>query len=254
MNATTHAEAILLSLGITSPREINLEAIAWTRGAVINYRPLQRCEATIVGSQRRAVISVNSQSCPERQRFSIGHELGHWHHHKGQLLFCSGRDIENCAYDPLNPERHADEFASDLLLPNYMLLPKLRKIRRPTLAATRELAGEFCASQTAMLLKITLSNQFPMMIVCHDTTGRRWFRGAPSVQRWWFPRKDLDRETFAAGILFEGASEQRLPNKVPAEAWFDFNGCDRFEVDEQSFMLPNREVLTVLRLPDEALG
>ena len=38
------------------------DAIAWTRGAVVNYRPIDNCEATIVGSNRRAVISVNSRS------------------------------------------------------------------------------------------------------------------------------------------------------------------------------------------------
>jgi hypothetical protein len=31
-------------------------------------------------------------------------------------------------------------------------------------------------------------------------------------------------------------------------------GCDRFEVEEQSFLLPDEEVLTVLKLPDEAIA
>jgi Zn-dependent peptidase ImmA (M78 family) len=88
MIALTAAERILKSLGIESPGEIDLEAIAWTRGAVVNYRPLDRCEATIVGSKRRAVIAVNSRSPPDRRRFSLAHELGHWHHHKGRMLFC----------------------------------------------------------------------------------------------------------------------------------------------------------------------
>ena len=47
MIALTPAERVLQSLGIESPAEIDLEAIAWTRGAVVNYRPLDRCEATI---------------------------------------------------------------------------------------------------------------------------------------------------------------------------------------------------------------
>ena len=40
---------------------------------------------------------------------------------------------------------------------------------------------------------------------------------------------------------------------MPAEAWFDFKGCDRSQVEEQSFLLPNEEVLTILKLPDEAI-
>ena len=38
-----------------------------------------------------------------------------------------------------------------------------------------------------------------------------------------------------------------------ADAWFDFRNVDRFEIQEQSFLLPNDEVLTLLILPDEAL-
>jgi hypothetical protein len=64
----------------------------------------------------------------------------------------------------------------------------------------------------------------------------------------------LDPQTFAADMLFNGATEQRFPRKMGADAWFDFKGCDRFEVEEQSFLLPNDEILTVLKLPDEAIA
>lgn len=50
------------------------------------------------------------------------------------MLFCGGRDVCNFANGPLNPERQADAFASDLILPNYLLGPRLRRIKRPTLA------------------------------------------------------------------------------------------------------------------------
>ena len=149
MTAVTAAERILLALGVSDPTEIDLEAIAWSRGALVEYRPLDGCDATIVGSARKAVIAV-SRSNPERRRFSIGHELGHWHHHRGRILFCGSKDVENQEDDALNPERHADTFASDLILPNYLLHPRLRKIRRITLAVAREIGDEFSASLTAV--------------------------------------------------------------------------------------------------------
>jgi Zn-dependent peptidase ImmA (M78 family) len=255
MTALTPAERTLLDLGIAEPKDIDLEAIAWTGGAVVNYRPLDNCEATIVGSKRRAVISVNSRSKPERRRFSLAHELGHWHHHRGRVLFCGKNDVCNFENDALHPERQADGFASDLILPTYMVDPRLRKMKRLTLAAARELADEFCASLTATLFKMTLLNRFPMMIVCHNKTKRRWFESSPMLQPWWkWPTKTLDRQTFAADMLFNGAAEQNFPRKMPADAWFDFKGCDRHEVEEQSFLLPDEEVLTVLKLPDVAIA
>jgi hypothetical protein len=254
MTALTPAERILKSLGIEAPGEIDLEAIAWTRGAVVDCRPLDRCEATIVGSKRRAVIAVNSRSSPERRRFSLAHELGHWHHHKGRMLFCGGRDVCNFANSPLDPERQADAFASDLILPNYLLGPRLRRIKRPTLAAAREIAEEYSASLTATLFKITVVNRFPIVIACYDRARRRWFERAPMIQPWWFPLDSLDRASFAANMLFGGAAEESFPRKMPADAWFGFKGCDRFEVEEQSFRLPDDQVLTVLRLPDAAVA
>lgn len=248
------AERMLQALGLTEPSEIDLDAIAWTRGAAVNYRPMDGCEATIIGSNRRAVIAVNSRSSPERRRFSLAHELGHWHFHRGRALFCDKNDVCNFENGALNPERQADSFASDLILPNYMLLPRLRKMKRPTLAAARELADEFSASLTATLLKMTLSNRFPMAIVCHNRERRRWFERAPMIQRWWFPARALDRQTFAADMLFNGAAEQTFPRKMGADAWFDFDGADRHEVDEQSFLLPEGEVLSILMLPDAAIS
>ena len=210
MNSAIPAERMLIDLGISEPKEIDLDAIAWTRGAIVNYRPIDNCEATIVGSKRRAVISVNSRSMPERRRFSLAHELGHWHHHRGRILFCGKNDVCNFANDALNPERQADSFASDLILPGFMIEPRLRKIKRPTLAAARELAGEFHASLTATLVKMTILNHFPMVIVCHNKTDRRWFERSNIIQPWWFPARSLDPQTFAADMLFNGATEQRF--------------------------------------------
>lgn len=56
------------------------------------------------------------------------------------------------------------------------------------------------------------------------------------------------------GMLFNDAAELNFPRKMPADAWFGFKGCDRFEIEEQSFGLPDDEVLTILKLPDEAVA
>lgn len=248
------AERILQELGIECPQDIDLEAIAWTLGAAVKYRPLDKCEAMIVGGERRALITVNSKAIPARRRFSIAHEIGHWHHHRGRILFCGARDIENPAEDALNPEKQADQFASDLILPGFMVRPRMIKMKRPTLAAVREIADAFDASDTATLLKIIDLDHFPILAVCHNKERRRWFRRAPMIPGWWFPRQELDHESFAFEMLFGGADESAYPRKIGAEAWFEFRGVDRFEVQEQSFLLPNEEVLTLLVLPEEALG
>jgi hypothetical protein len=248
MIAVSLAERILISLGISSPKDIDLEAIAWHLGAAVRYRPMHGCEATIVGLKKRAVISINSRSLPVRQRFSIGHEIGHWCHHRGRVLLCSSRDVENPG-SPLNPERQADDFASDLILPSYMLRPRLQKERRLTLTVARDIGNDFDASVTATLLKVVKSNQFPIIVTCYTRAGRQWCARADMVPGWWFPKRTLDPETFAHEILVGRASDDSFPRKIGADAWFDFKNCDRYEIQEQSMSLPNGQVLSLLTIP-----
>jgi hypothetical protein len=184
----------------------------------------------------------------------LAHELGHWHFHKGRVLYCGPGDVETSGVaDIFNPERQADDFASDLILPNYLFRPLAVKLRKPTLSLVREIADEFQASMTATYLKLTQANLFPLIVVCHGKAGRRWFRRAQSIANWWFPRADLDSESFAFDMVFKKVSERSYPSKIGADAWFDFCNCDRYEIFEQSFHLPNEEVLTVLTLPADAL-
>jgi Zn-dependent peptidase ImmA (M78 family) len=254
MSAVSAAERLLMGLGITRPEEIDLDAIAWHQGAAVKYRRMDAADATIVGTPRRAVIAVNSSTSPARQRFSLAHELGHWHYHRGQVLFCVPADIGNFAGGPLDPERQADAFASDLILPRYLFRPKVLKLKRPTLAFARQIADEFSASMTATLTKIVNEDRFPMVLVCHNKSRRRWFRRSMMVPQYWFPRDDLDVQTFAFEILHSKGREDAFPRKNGAGAWFDFKNVDRYEIFEQSFPLPDDEVLTVLTIPQEGLG
>jgi Zn-dependent peptidase ImmA (M78 family) len=254
MKALRPAERMLVALGIERPDQIDLEAVAWTSGAAVKYRPLDQCEAMIVGTARRAIITVNGNALPTRKRFSLAHEIGHWHLHRGRVLVCGANDIGNLAHRALNPENQADQFASDLILPDYMLRPRVAKMKRPTLSSAREIADEFKASLTATLLSLADRDHFPIIIVCHNRQRRRWFSRAPMVPGWWFPKDDLDCESLAFEMLFGGAAESPYPRKIGADAWFEFRGVDRYEVQEQCFLLPNEEVLTLLMLPGEGLG
>lgn len=254
MNTPTRGESVLLSLGIERPEQIDLEAVAWSLGAIVKYRPMDKAEATIVGNGRNAVIAVNSDSRPVRQRFSIAHEVGHWQLHRRRLLYCAAGDIGNPSGDPLNPERQADDFASDLLLPDYLFRPRLAKLGRVRLKEIDEIAEEFQASRTATLIKAVDASRFPVILACYGKQGLRWWKAARIVPGWWKLQRRLDEETFAGRMLFAGASEELWPRRMPAEAWFDFRGADRYEVQEQSFSLPGEEVLAVITIPEAGLG
>ncbi len=84
LNAT---QDVLKELGVTEPSEIDVDAIAWSLGVRVKYRPLDGCEARITGNGDKAIITVNSRSSRRRKRFSVAHELGHWKYDRGRI-FC----------------------------------------------------------------------------------------------------------------------------------------------------------------------
>ena len=251
MTTPTVAEAILRSLGVTEPAEIDLEAVAWTLGARVRYRPLDGCEARIIGNGDRAIITVNSRSPHRRQRFSLGHELGHWQHHRGRLLVCRASEIGGPVRQGTALERTADVFAADLLMPRYLFRAAARRHPKLNFQAVRAMADLFDVSLTAAAIRLVEERHSPAVLVCHGPQGRKWFTSSPDVPDRWFPRADLDPAGFALDVLFGRRAEDRHPRRIGADAWFDRSEADRYEVHEQTIRTAADEILTLVLVADE---
>lgn len=248
----THPERLLRSFGIESPGDIDLEAIAWELGAKVRIRSLKTCEARIVGRNGLAVITVDAGKPLRRRRFSIAHELGHWQRHRGRCLICRPQDIGSQQQRTANdPERLADEYASDLILPRYLLEPMLSDVPRLTIKSLTEVADEFQASRPATLIKVVASGRFPILMVCTTRAGRRYFNASPSVPRRWFPRTDVSPDSLAFDMLFGGKLESGVPRPVKASAWFD-RDVGGYTILEQSFR-SGGEILSILTLTDKKM-
>lgn len=89
------ADALLQDLGITEPDELDLRIIAQHCKATILFQPLEGCAARITGNEERAIITIDSNSRVERQRFSAGHELGHWMLDRGKVSLFHARILSS---------------------------------------------------------------------------------------------------------------------------------------------------------------
>ena len=247
------AERVLKTLGVTDPSEIDLEAIAWHLGARIKICELDGCEARILGYEDRAIIRVDRRRSPRRRRFSCAHELGHWHHHRGQMLFCRSDDIGNSRPGASALERVADAYAADLLLPRYLFQSLARQRAKLNFRMTKELADLFQASQTSVAIRLIEVRHSPAILVCHGTNGMAWFRRSDDVPDRWFPRRDLDPESFAFELLFGNVMEQAHPRVIGADAWFDRYDAGQYEIHEQSIKIDNAMILTYLLIEDDAM-
>lgn len=170
MIGATPVELILKRLGITEPQEIDLEAIAWDLAVRVRYRPLSGCEARIIGTTDQAIITVNSRSSHRRRRFSIGHELGHWHYDRGRVLLCQAEEIGRVGTGALSRERAADRFASSLLMPDYILRPIARAYPKADFQTVRAMADIFDTSSTATAIRLTEGGCFPLCL-CATARG-----------------------------------------------------------------------------------
>lgn len=245
------AERLLQELGITEPDEIDLEAIAYHVNARVRYRSLDGCEARIIGKGDEAIITVNANSTYRRKRFSIAHELGHWHHHRGKCLTC--RVEEYRPRDVLSPERVADSYAADLLMPNYLFRPLARHQSKLTFKTVAALANIFNTSNSATAIRLVECDHSPALLVCHGPKGRKWFTRAPSVPQRWFPQDNLGADSYAFGIQFGGNPDDPIPRKIGADAWFDRWDAERFEVYEQTIRSGPEETLTTVLISDPAM-
>jgi hypothetical protein len=250
----TPAERLLIELGVSSPKEIDLEAIAWDAGAEVRYAPLDSCEARIIGFGNRAIITVEESSIPARKRFSVGHELGHWKFHRGRSFVCRKDDIgTRLARDANDPERIADAYSADLLMPAFLIRPLARKMGRFTFEAVDELRDQFQVSREAMTRRMIDIEPEPAVLIRHSSRKMIWFRRTRSVPDRWFPRNEIDAESGAMEVLY-GAAQRSRRQIIGADAWFyERSGSEDLEVFEQSQKLSNGDVMTIVTFKSECM-
>lgn len=230
------AERLLLDLGITEPDEIDVEVIAYLAGAIVQYRPLPCGDARILGVGDRAIITVAAAASPARQRFSVAHELGHWHHHRGRLLACHATD----QLDPASlgdVEREADRYAASLLMPGFMMMPFVDAVP-VSMALAHQVAERFRVSLLAATLRLVDVHTGAFAIVVEGVDGRRWFKRSPALDPRWF--------LWAAGPSGGQAGDGRAR---PAVHWYRGIGLAGLHVAHEMQPLMDGSILHVIGTP-----
>lgn len=242
--------ALLKELGITEPEDIHIEAIAEYCSATIVYESLEGCEARIIGYADQAIITVNIASPRERQRFSAGHELGHWMRDRGNIAFaCIGKMFAT-EWSADNPEQRANRYAADLLLPESMFRPRAES-REITFATVIDLAATFQMSRTATAIRLVELGSFPALIVCNELGQRKWFVRGPDVPKVIWPQDKPGHNTLAYDLL-HGAAVPSGSVDVWADEWINHPHADRYSLREDSIRITSNLVLSLLWWKDES--
>ena len=251
MTPGQRAEARIAELGIRDPKELDVEAIAFDAGVAVRYEPLVGCEATLVGRGRRAIATIRNSPVRGRERFSIGHELGHWEMHRGRSFRCGVDEPALNLESNVTLEREADEFSSHLLMPKPLFNPAVLSFRWPTIAQLQEVAEIFQTSQSATLIRLAKVDTFPVIVASYSRQ-RLWYCAAPHVPRRWRLKAALDEDSFAHELLARG-TQSSTPRKQSADAWFENDDADEYELLEQCVPGMPGKILVVLYLSDAGM-
>jgi len=231
---------------ISEPKEIDLEAVAMARGALVISGSLRGCDARLIRKGLKGIIRVSDNLTDGQKRFAIAHELGHWEMHQGisQWNLCANEHIVN--YNSSPPELQASAFASEFLMPTKLFRP-LCEEAEPNLNLIKQLANDFGTGLTAAALRFIELNENPCMVAVSNGKRIRWWRKNDKCGNVWFKSKqEIAESTLAARCIGQKIRDQG--ESVPYSAWFKHAASDdRDTVFEQSIKLGNYDtVLTLL--------
>jgi len=244
------ATKILDEFGISSPDEIDVNAIAQYFGATVVAEPLHGSAARILGVGDRAFITVDSRSVHARQRFSAAHELGHWMMDRGKLcgFTCTEKQLVT-GWSGDNPERRANRFAADLLMPTYLFAPAA-KHKQMTFATVRELCQTFETSITATAIRLVEAGSFPAMVVCSTSNGIKW-KSRPHDFPSAIELHDQPGKYTNAAELLSGRQPEVNPVRVEASDWLSTPRSKHYSIIEDSMLIYENTVLSLLWWKDE---
>ena len=240
------AEQIIKELNIRNPSELRVRNIAMTRGMFVKEQVIDGAEGRLLRKGNRGIITIN-KNIPEegRKRFAIAHEIGHFElHTKSQIVFCSDQDMLGWKNNNTQ-ETEANTFAANLLMPEALFVPFLKKNKTPDMKSVVSLSRKFKTTITATALQYVRLSAEPCAVVISQNGVIKWYQKSSDFNFHVKVGEAVHSESYA----FEFFNDGKLPDTtetVPAFAWIAGRLIEDSDIKESSFPLPRYN--TVLSL------
>lgn len=139
---------------------VPVEKIATAQGIQIQKSPARdEVSGALIRRGNKIFLGVNTYHHPNRQRFTIAHELGHFIYHEGMRLHVDedfrinwrDNDSSKAIYWD---EIEANRFAAELLMPIDFITRDLRKISIVDDSVIEQLATRYRVSTHAMRIRL----------------------------------------------------------------------------------------------------
>ena len=151
----------LLKANHVTKAPVPVERIAANLGIELKFSPAEDdLSGALIRTDETVVIGVNSSHHPNRQRFTIAHELGHFLLHEGIQMhvdedFRVNLRNEESSKATSREEIEANRFAAELLMPRHFIEQDVIKYEAHSEDLVQLLSQRYMVSTRAMEIRLT---------------------------------------------------------------------------------------------------
>ncbi len=206
-------------------------------------------EGALITNQTKSdgAIFFSSLSPRPRQRFTIGHELGHfllpWHR---QTSFqCTAEDISSRSKTEW--EVQANQFSAELLMPALLVKRRMLQLKEPELAHILQLRDEFATSFEMTARRVVELSDYACAVVFSKDNIVRYSIRSEFFTEWLCVRKGDGLPTKSASRL--STSDPDEWHEIDAHWWLDEPKGQASQPDiiyEQTLVQDNGHKVTLL--------
>lgn len=235
------ANELLNELGVTDPKDLSdLEGICHSQNIDLKFEDLDTSEGRIIfGKENATIIVKKNEKYPQRERFTIAHELGHYFLHKKLLddKTCSTRDMYSWSGKNQDIESEANEFAGNFLIPAQFLKPMVEgELVSYEMADT--ISKHFGSSLTSSILRHLEVTKYATAVIFYTSQRSLLYRRSKAMEDMFLHPAYPNLSKWTEASKCTTYIENPKANIIIPESWFDIN-LDKYTVREQANFFPN---------------
>lgn len=207
------------------------------------------CAACLIRNPGCSGIMLPKGQMGGRRRFSIAHELGHFHipSHSGVSGFCKDSDLFASEGSATHQEWEANDFASELLMPQRLFTADAAE-RDMSIRSAIELAdpGMYDVSLMAAGLRMVQTTRQPAALVVSRNGRVSWTAKSENCRLWLPGSGDLLHHDTMASAAYRRVETSEEPRPVPITAWADNGRLPPGELLESVYRIDSQEQIVSL--------
>lgn len=259
-NAHIQAQRLLSNCGLDEITDLEMDLFVAGLNAILIEEELTNCDGKFIIGNKNAVIKVNSKiQFPERKRFVAAHEIGHLIMHRDIPLpddiFSNFNIIAGMEKALKNgkQELEANEFASELLMPEKLFL-KEAKGKKFSPLLIKQLAERFKTSLTATVYRYLQFDLHPICLVFIENGKVKYWKKSDDLKVWLGDYNRLPPPSDSVAMEYLQSDYDfvyKLEDKSQAinkSTWFTLNEYNDKDTEFYEYCIPTKRYKTILSI------